>query len=166
MNSILYNGKMRIENQTRVYAQKKMPFKNSISGLVPDRDSKSAHLGDFFQKYFMIDERAASQLRSGLQHSRLQQQRAGQTAGPSLTAGPFLTADWLAAGHEGGQDAHGGTQHPWRLQPHVEACGHIIRYVVLGLCNVLTVLYCRLTNESFIRFKKRKCSLKLIFDHD
>ncbi len=74
----------------------------------------------------MIDERAASQLRSGLEHRRLQQQRAGQTAGPFLTAGPSLTAR-----HEGGQDAHGGTQHPWRLQPHVEACGHIIRYRVV-----------------------------------
>jgi hypothetical protein len=45
MNSILWNGKMRVENQTkaklesektRVYARKprlKLPFKNSISGL-------------------------------------------------------------------------------------------------------------------------------------
>ncbi len=38
MNSILYNGKVRVENQTktRVYAQKsrlKMPLKNSISCL-------------------------------------------------------------------------------------------------------------------------------------
>jgi hypothetical protein len=98
----------------------------------------------------MIDERAASHLRGGLEHSRLQQQWAGQTAGPFLTAG-----------HEGGQDAHGGTQHPWRLQPHVEACGHIIRYVVLGLCNVIILL----PNDwrVFIRFIKRKISLKTHF---
>ena len=51
----------------------------------------------------MLDERAGGEVGAGQEDGRLQEQRTGRSSGQA-----------------GGQDTHGGAQHPRGLQPHVQ----------------------------------------------